>query len=224
MTSGSLSFDSPERLPSNRYFLAALLIHAAILFYPVKIAIGGLDVQPAVPVTVSLLETPPKILPLAPPEPLPKPVAKPVPDRARPQIRHQEVIAVTPENNSAPPTFSVAPPLPAPAVVAAAVPAAATANISTSPPSYDAAYLHNPKPAYPGLSRRLNEEGKVMLRVKVSAQGLPLSVEIAQGSGFERLDESARQAVNRWRFIPARRGDEAVEGTFNIPVVFRLDE
>ena len=205
MTSASLSFDCPERRPSNRYFLAALLIHAAILFYPVKIAIGNLDVQPAIPVTVSLLESRPELPPLMQPVPLPQPVARPVPEHTRQQSRHREVMAVRPENVAASPSFSVPPPPPAPPVAASAAPAAVPANTSATPPRVDAAYLQNPKPVYPPLSRRLNEEGKVMLRVRVSVQGLPLSVELAQGSGFDRLDESARQAVNRWRFIPANR-------------------
>jgi len=88
---------------------------------------------------------------------------------------------------------------------------------------FDADYLQNPKPVYPSLSRRMGEEGKVVLRVRVSAQGLPLSVEIRQSSGFERLDEAARAAVERWRFVPARQGSEAIEASVLVPLHFSLD-
>jgi protein TonB len=89
---------------------------------------------------------------------------------------------------------------------------------------FDAAYLNNPRPAYPAASRRLGEEGKVVLKVRVAADGRALAVNLEKGSNFERLDEAARQAVARWRFIPARRGDEAVESSVMVPLVFRLDD
>ncbi|MBN9424605.1 MAG: energy transducer TonB, partial [Candidatus Accumulibacter sp.] len=76
---------------------------------------------------------------------------------------------------------------------------------------------------YPPMSRRLGEEGKVVLRVRVSAQGLPLAVEIRQASGYARLDEAARAAVERWRFVPAQQGGEAVEATVLVPLAFALD-
>ncbi|MGB4855887.1 MAG: energy transducer TonB, partial [Candidatus Dechloromonas phosphoritropha] len=88
---------------------------------------------------------------------------------------------------------------------------------------FDAAYLQNPRPSYPPLSRRLGEEGKVLLRVRVSAQGQPLTVDLEKGSNFERLDEAARRVVTHWRFVPARRGDEAIEATVIVPIVFRFD-
>ncbi|HRE17577.1 MAG TPA: energy transducer TonB, partial [Rhodocyclaceae bacterium] len=71
------------------------------------------------------------------------------------------------------------------------------------PPKFDAAYLANPPPPYPGMSRRLNETGRVLLRVKVSPEGLPTDIDIAQSSGYPRLDEAAREAVRGWKFIPA---------------------
>jgi protein TonB len=88
---------------------------------------------------------------------------------------------------------------------------------------YNAAYLNNPEPKYPPMSRRLGEEGKVLLRVRVTAEGLAAAVELEKSSNFERLDEAAKQAVARWRFVPARRGDEAIEASVIVPIVFRLD-
>jgi protein TonB len=106
---------------------------------------------------------------------------------------------------------------PAPAVAAA--PAAAAAVTAAR---FDAAYLHNPRPAYPMLSRRLREEGQVMLRVLVSADGQPARVELRTSSGSDRLDRAAQEAVARWRFVPARRGDVAVEAWVLVPIVFKL--
>lgn len=89
-------------------------------------------------------------------------------------------------------------------------------------PRFDAVYLHNPAPAYSLQSRQLNEEGRVLLSVLVSAQGAALSVQIKQSSGYARLDEAALEAVRQWRFVPAKRGAEAVEGWVVVPIFFRL--
>lgn len=88
---------------------------------------------------------------------------------------------------------------------------------------FDADYLQNPPPVYPPMSRRLKEEGGVLLRVRVSAQGMALDVEIEQSSGSPRLDEAARSAVAQWRFIPARQGSEAIESSVRVPLAFNLD-
>jgi periplasmic protein TonB len=86
---------------------------------------------------------------------------------------------------------------------------------------FDADYLHNPAPAYPAQSRRLKEEGTVLLLVRVSVEGTPLSVEIRNSSGFERLDEAGLQAVRQWRFVPAKRGSENVAASVLVPIQFR---
>jgi protein TonB len=88
---------------------------------------------------------------------------------------------------------------------------------------FDADYLRNPHPPYPPLSRRLREEGRVMLRAYVLSDGQAGRVEIKKSSGFPRLDEAARAAVERWRFVPARRGNESVPAWVLIPISFRLE-
>jgi protein TonB len=88
---------------------------------------------------------------------------------------------------------------------------------------FDADYLHNPKPVYPALSRRQSEEGKVLLKVRVSAQGNALEVAISRSSGFPRLDSAAIDAVTHWRFVPAKRGDETVDSSVIVPITFALE-
>ena len=97
-----------------------------------------------------------------------------------------------------------------------------SAPVAVTAARYDAAYLRNPAPAYPPLSRRLNEQGKVLLRVEVSADGQPLTIELKQSSGFVRLDDAARKAVAQWRFVPARQGEAAVVSWVEVPVQFSL--
>lgn len=88
---------------------------------------------------------------------------------------------------------------------------------------FDADYLRNPPPAYPPLSRRLGEEGRVVLRVFVDAEGKPSQVDVKTSSSFQRLDQAAQQAVSHWRFVPARRNNVAVSAWVLVPIVFNLN-
>ena len=91
-----------------------------------------------------------------------------------------------------------------------------------STPRFDADYLHNPRPIYPPMSRRMGEEGKVLLRVRVEADGRPSHVEVKASSGFTRLDQAAEQAVRQWRFVPAKSGNEAISAWVIVPISFSL--
>ncbi len=89
-------------------------------------------------------------------------------------------------------------------------------------PKFDAAYLNNPKPSYPQISRRLNEEGRVMLRVFVDSSGKPQEIKVLQSSGFQRLDQAALETVKQWRFIAAQRAGQAVASWVQVPISFQL--
>ena len=105
----------------------------------------------------------------------------------------------------------------------AAAPAAPAGPPVLQLPSSDAAYLQNPKPPYPPISRRLNEQGKTTVKVMIGQDGLPQRAEIAQSSGFERLDQAALATVMRWRFVPGRRDGVAEAMWFNIPINWVLE-
>jgi len=145
----------------------------------------------------------------------------------RPEAPKPQRMPPPPENllrsntvSESPPAFTTPPPpSPAPAtpINVAPVPAAITA------PRFDASYLDNPKPVYPATSRRLGEQGKVLLRVLVSAGGLAEKVELKTSSSFARLDQAAQDAVSRWHFVPARRGEQAIAAWVQVPVIFQLD-
>ena len=91
-------------------------------------------------------------------------------------------------------------------------------------PRFDADYLKNPAPPYPPLSRRMGEEGKVILRVVVSPQGNAESVDVKTSSGSTSLDEAAQKSVRNWRFIPAKRGDTAIQSAVLVPIIFKLEK
>jgi len=83
-------------------------------------------------------------------------------------------------------------------------------------------YLRNPKPLYPAISRRLKEQGTVLLRVFVTTAGQPTEVIIKTSSGHPRLDNAAKLAVVGWKFVPATREDKPVEAWVIVPVKFSL--
>jgi protein TonB len=154
----------------------------------------------------------------------PKPVVK---QRALPTK-----VQATPLPASELAQIAVAAPAPSAAQVAEpamSMPAttASTASAQAEPlpvvaPRFDADYLANPAPVYPAASRALGEQGKVFLRVLVTPQGEAQEVLIRTGSGFERLDVAALEAVRRWKFLPARQGEEAVAAWVIVPISFSL--
>ena len=80
----------------------------------------------------------------------------------------------------------------------------------------------NRKPVYPLAARSRHLEGRVMLQVEVAASGNPLAVRVVSSSGHSLLDESALEAVRTWRFVPASQAGQAVAGSVDVPVDFRM--
>ncbi len=85
-------------------------------------------------------------------------------------------------------------------------------------------YLEPPRVSYPSLSRRLGEQGRTLLRVRVDATGHPAEVLMASSSGFTRLDEAAVAAARRTRFRPYVEDGAARAVWVLMPFVFTLEE
>lgn len=189
---------------------------AASLHGAVALALLAADLRaPAAelepPVLVELVQMAPPPPPEPPPVP-PQPVAKAVVKAAK--------AVPTPLPAFAP---AVAPsPGPAqPSAAPAAVPAPALEE-TLLPPVHDAAYLSNPKPAYPSLAQKRGWEGVVVVLVAVDEDGRPQDVAVKASSGYAVLDQCALAAVRQWRFAPARRGSRAVAANVEIPIRFGL--
>ncbi|HXV23309.1 MAG TPA: energy transducer TonB [Alphaproteobacteria bacterium] len=95
---------------------------------------------------------------------------------------------------------------------------------ATTPPTYQAGGSFNPWPRYPTAARRRGIEGEVLIAVTVGADGGAEHVEVLRSSGHSMLDRAAIEALARWRFEPARNAGQAVAGTIEIPVTFRLTD
>lgn len=193
-------------------------IQVALVQAPEPQLAAGAPETPA-PLPAAQPPEPPKPAPPKPAPPKPAP-PKPAPADPAPPAPAVQPAPASPVGEApvAPASSTGAPPPPTPDRVGASAAAGPTVTAAR----FDAAYLRNPAPAYPPLSRRLREEGKVLLKVRVSADGSARTVEVDQSSGSERLDRAAREAVARWRFVPARRGEQPVEATVLVPIIFKL--
>lgn len=165
----------------------------------------------------------------------PQPPAPRAPEPPHPQTRQalpQPVQASPSPSPSATPTAATEP---APAATTAATTPAHPSPAATTPrpgppapaavvlPSSDADYLNNPAPVYPRMSRRMGEQGTVVVRVLISMEGLAEKAEIRTSSGYPRLDEAALATVQRWRYVPGKRAGVAEAMWFNVPIRFVLD-
>ena len=213
------NIQKPSFLAANRnVFIAGsvLLFHAfAIWALQTGLLMRAVEIIVPVEVLAQIIDLPTSKT--APPVPIPTP---PVPVK-------QAVTKPTPITQTAPPILTVNEPAPAAAVFVAptpqplapiaapAVPVAVVASAPSAPPapapakvvlpSSDAEYLNNPKPPYPPMSKRLNEQGNVVVRIYIDTDGLPQKAELQKSSGFDRLDQAALAVVMKWRYVSGKR-------------------
>lgn len=82
----------------------------------------------------------------------------------------------------------------------------------------------NPKIYYPREAMRKGMQGVVVVLIHISVDGHTDGVDLVQSSGYEELDNQVLGAVQHWRFVPPRRGNTPVEGTYKHTVIFGPDE
>lgn len=83
--------------------------------------------------------------------------------------------------------------------------------------------LDLPHPRYPIVSRRLGEEGTVLVRVEVLPNGKVGRVSVLSDSGYPRLARAAIAAVRNARFRPAMHHGEPTTDSVRIPFRFVLE-
>jgi len=201
-----------------------LLFHALML-WGLQSGLLRRAVELVVPVQMlsEFIEPPaPTPTPPAPPVVVKQPVVHPrtptLPSVPQPLARQEETTA--PESwvvPSAPPAPLAA--ITAPVVQAAPAPAAPSVEL----PSSDDDYLQNPKPVYPGISKRRGEQGVVIHSVFIGTDGLPVSARLVKSSGFDALDQAALTAVMRWRYSPGKRNGVPTAMSFNVPINWVLE-
>lgn len=190
---------------------SGLLMRAVEMVVPVEVIAQIIESpKPVIP--------PPPVVPKEPPPPVKQAVVKPAPPvpqtQALPQILAVETPTPAP---SAPAPVQIAAPAPIlpPSVPVAAVatPSPVAVPVATAKvlPSTDADDLYNPNQRYPRMSQTMGEQGTVMVRILIGANGLPLKAELQKTSGFERLDQAALDFVMQSRYKPGTLGGKPTE-------------
>jgi len=149
--------------------------------------------------------TPLALAPLPTPQPTQTPAAPPT------------IAAAAPVNA---PVLATAPVAPVPSVVAVPAP---SPPAKVDMPTTVADYQAKSPPVYPAMSKRMGEQGRVVLRVLIGADGVPQQAEVQQSSGHGRLDRAAAEAVMRWRYVPGKRGGVPETMWFQVPIEFKLE-
>ena len=80
-----------------------------------------------------------------------------------------------------------------------------------------------PEPQYSRKARAAGLEGRVVLWLVVSADGMPQQIKVQRSLGMG-LDEEAVKAVQRWRFQPSTKDGKPVPVMINVEVNFKLYE
>ena len=169
----------------------------------------------AITLMVNLINPPPE----QPKPPQPEP---PKPRPVEPPHEHQhlvvETLVVQPNE---PVAYAPPPPPPSPPVVEAPPlppqPVVLSNELSVSCPERS-------PPDYPRLAKRMNEQGKVVLRVELGEDGRVANVAVKTSSGYQRLDDAALNAVKTWRCKPVIRNGAAVSAVALQPFNFVLEE
>ncbi|OGA05772.1 MAG: hypothetical protein A2W68_09135 [Betaproteobacteria bacterium RIFCSPLOWO2_02_64_14] len=234
--SGTLAARSHRHGRLLLIFLAAsAALHAAALTVGPPFMRGGALARVSALEVVILKPEAPPVTPPAPAVP-PPPRRKGAPERIAPKapaqippVAQRAAGPVAPLLNlpdsrlPAEPAYTVPPAKHDETRAMAPEPGNAGVDAPLVPPALNAAYLRNPAPRYPLIARRNGEQGTVTLRLLVTREGVPVQVSVEKSSGSAHLDGAALDAVKTWRFVPGRRGAEAVEAWVLVPVVFKLE-
>ena len=205
------------------FHLAALwALHTGLLRRMAEVVVPVMMISQSEPPPMVKPEEPAKPPPpAAKTPPPPQPVMTPPPVTPSPAAPEPAPVLAAPATPAAPATV-VNTPAPAPVTAPTPPASAPAAPAKVELPNSKADYLHNPPPDYPRMSVRLGEQGQVLLKVLIGADGLPQKVELVTSSGFERLDKAALDAAMRWRYVPGKRGGVAEAMWYQLPMTFNL--
>lgn len=170
--------------------------------------------QPAIQPEPQPEPAPAKLQPIQKPEPKPKvkQLAAKAPEVPKPQpVVLPEPVTEPIERKMSPEPFAettAKPQMPA-------GPVTLSSELSVSCPSLTA-------PAYPAISRRMGEEGKLVLKVELDETGRIEDARVVDSSGYSRLDNAALEAVRSWQCRPSMRNGQPVRAVALQPFNFVL--
>lgn len=183
---------------------------------PIEPEVESVAEAPPAPVAPAVVPRP------DPPTPMPEPRKQPLaqapqlsrtpPVESPPPAAPQETQATQEQQASAAtaPQLNASPPLPA----AEPVEVVSQAPRFREPPA---------APVYPAQARRRNQQGQVLVEVRLDAEGEQREVRVVQSSGFTSLDRAALEAVADWKFQPELLAGQPTPSRVQIPIDFALN-
>lgn len=219
-------FEQRQCLISLPGLLFVIAVHAALFYFlwhqrliphpEQAMTLFAELITPPAPVT------PPKASPEPAPvklQPAKKPVVKPKQEQlAAKSPAPAEKKQTEPAPEPPKPAEQVKESAPAPAATpkpAQAAPVALSSELAVSCPKLT-------PPEYPAISRRMGEEGKLILRVELDENGHIDNAKVLNSSGYERLDAAALSAVKSWQCNPSLRDGQPVRAVALQPFNFVL--
>lgn len=220
-TAGSAQRRGGMSLPRLIGAVAVVALHVAVIYALVTgLAQRTIEiVRPPIETRILPPEQPPP--PLAPPPPPklapPPPLFVPPPDvriAPPPPARSNAVTVVTPVKPAEPAPQPVAPPV-------VATPAPAPRAPVRVQPQLDPARACDPD--YPPMSRRLGEQGSLMVQVQVDPDGRASDIKLIESSGFSRLDQAAMAGIrSSCRFLPGTVDGKPLTQWFTFRFVWKI--
>jgi periplasmic protein TonB len=184
----------------------------------------------AAPTIVKVYDQPIEIYDVKQPEPPPLPPEqpKPQPERAtEAPLRHDPIVKTPPLptfldiklSDDPVLTFDPDPGSAEPVVEPTVTPRAPVITNA----EIDPRYMRDFQPSYPPSKIRLEEEGRVTVRILVGANGRVLQVQAVGNPDADFLAATRKQALSKWRFKPATRDGVPTEAWREISVRFELN-
>jgi periplasmic protein TonB len=202
-------FEEPAPLPAAP---EAAVLSAPVASPPSQAPLEPSAILPQPETAMTEVEPEPSPIATAPPvERLPKPPSR------KPALRHATAVPPAPPSDAAAIGSTAPPPMQTAALATTAAPV--PHGVSAGP-----SLAYAPKPDYPMAARTRGLQGRVVLRIDISATGIPATVSVVTSSGHAILDRAAIATVQSWRFRPAMQDGIAVTGQVDQPVDFRLED
>ncbi|MFM0688698.1 TonB family protein [Paraburkholderia strydomiana] len=181
----------------------------------------------------------PEPMPARPPEPKPRPIEKPVVRKTAPLLSSEAPAArtvapaktepVKPVEPAPPPLVPTPNAAPDPAPTPPAPSPVPGPTLLDSPKQISNSELKQlgcriPRPDYPPKARRLEQEGTVVVRLTIGADGAVKKARVAQSSGYPLLDSAALASIEAGHCQPYTTAGvpRAVEA--EQPIAFNLND
>jgi len=238
MAGSRILFNAPKLLPKQligarkreRWLTCwsiSILLHASLFLFGTAWLIRSAHFhvmagKTSTEINLILEPIPVPVITPSPPTPVPSPSVQPnqVSEPIKPQVKPPPNPVVT--VFSSPAIVQAKPQTVKPLIAHKASSVKETSNAAKGAVQAEPDDLHNEPPEYPEESRAAREQGVVILRVEVTSAGVPATVSILKSSGYFRLDQAAKHAVQHWKFSPAMAAGIPMASEADVPVRFRL--